>query len=155
MEPSSNPQNIPDDMKTFDHWVVFKVRPKSNNKLDKVPYNPATGGPASHSDSRTWTSFDTAWTAFESGKWDGIGFVFSSGDPYVGIDFDNCRNPETREIDPEIQADIDSLDGYAEVSLSGTGVHVIVRGRIERPRKGCGVEIYDCRRFFVMTGEAL
>ena len=81
--------------------------------------------------------------------------MFSSGDPYVGIDLDNCRNPETRQMDPEIRADIDSLDGYAEVSLSGTGVHVIVRGRIEGPHKGGGVEIYDCRRFFVMTGEAL
>jgi putative DNA primase/helicase len=150
-----DPENIPDEMKTYAHWVVFEVQPKPNGKLDKIPYNPTTGVKASHSDSRTWVTFDKAWAAFELGEWDGIGFVFSSGDPFVGIDFDACRNPDTGEIDPEVQAALDSLDGYAEVSLSGTGVHAIVRAKIEKPRRGGGVEIYECKRFFVMTGKAL
>ena len=150
------PENFPDDMKTYAHWVVGKVVPQPNGRLDKIPYTPITSKRASHSDSRTWTTFDTAWAAFELGEWDCIGFIFSSGDPFVGVDFDRCRNPETGGIVPEVQVALDSLGGYAEVSLSGTGVHVIVRSKkIEKPRKGGGVEVYDCKRFFVMTGSAL
>jgi hypothetical protein len=46
------------------------------------------------------------------------------------------------------------LDSYAETSVSGTGVHVIVRANLnghQRRRNG-PVEVYDAGRYFVMTG---
>ena len=50
----------------------------------------------------------------------------------VGFDFDIVRDPEFGIIDPWAQELIDELDGYAEVSPSGTGVKVIVRGELPR-----------------------
>jgi hypothetical protein len=47
------------------------------------------------------------------------------------------------------------VDSYSEVSLSGTGIHIIARGSVPAGRKVDGVEIYSSRRCFVMTGQHL
>src|SRR5207244_12523629 len=52
----------------------------------------------------------------------GVGFVFSSDDPYTGVDLDKCRNPETGQIEEWAQGIIEQLDSYTESSQSGTGV---------------------------------
>jgi len=46
------------------------------------------------------------------------------------------------------------LGSYAELSQSGTGAHVLIKGRIpgERRRKG-NIEMYSKERFFVVTGQ--
>jgi putative DNA primase/helicase len=99
--------------------------------------------------------------------YDGIGFVFSSGDPYVGIDLDKCRVPETGEIALWAQKIIDRVcEGYSEVSPSGTGVHIIVEGvvrdggrsrrKVHLDGKVVGeIEMYSSGRFFTITGEVL
>jgi primase-polymerase (primpol)-like protein len=48
---------------------------------------------------------------------------------------------------------IDRLDSYTEVSVSGSGVHIICRGVVPQPgnRKG-RIEMYDSKHYFVMTG---
>jgi putative DNA primase/helicase len=151
------PENIPNDIKAYDHWVVFKFRPKPDGKLGKIPYNPATCRRASHSDSRTWTTFDKVWAEFESGKWDGIGFAFSSGDPFVGIDFDNCRDPETAEIEDWAREILESFENavHVEVSPSGRGIHLITRGQLTKGFNRDQVEMYAQCRFFTVTGRVL
>ena len=86
---------------------------------------------------------------------DGIGFMFSSGDPYTFIDLDKCRDPETGEIGQEAQEIIDSLGGYAEVSPSGEGVHIFVRGKVPRGRKRGWIEVYSTERYATITGVML
>lgn len=115
------PTGIATDLKPYAHWVVH---------LDKEPYDPKTGRRASTTDSRTWATFPEALKAFESGGWEGIGFVFSSGDPFIGIDLDNCRDPETGDL-KEWAAKVCAafVDAYKEVSPSGRGVHIIARGK--------------------------
>src|SRR5215218_1543349 len=108
-------ENIPQEMKTYRAWVVHR---------SKIPHDPLSGLRASSTDSRTWRSFDEAEAALEIGQgaYDGIGFVFSSGDPYTGIDLDDCRDPETGEITPWAQKIVDTFaeEGYVEASPSGT-----------------------------------
>jgi putative DNA primase/helicase len=152
---------IPEEMRQRDQWVCYRLvsRP-GKEKPDKVPIDPKTGKPASTTDSLTWASFEKAVSV--SPKYDGIGFVFSSGDPFAGIDLDGCRDSESGRMEEWAEALLAGLGGYAEVSPSGRGVHVIVKGRlpegarhkIEREDGGC-VEAYDERRFFTMTGRAL
>jgi hypothetical protein len=49
---------------------------------------------------------------------------------------------------------IDELNSYTEVSQSGKGWHVIVKGNLPAGRNRAGrVEMYDTGRFFVMTGK--
>ena len=46
------------------------------------------------------------------------------------------------------------MEGYAEVSPSGTGVHVIVRGAAPNKQDG-RVEAYSSGRYFTVTGRAI
>jgi putative DNA primase/helicase len=72
----------------------------------------------------------------------------------VGIDIDKCV------IDGKLTEKawdiVEMLDSYTEISTSGTGLHIIMKGYVpgDRNRKD-GVEMYDKNRFFVMTGSVL
>ncbi len=151
------PENIPAPMKEFWHWVVWKLVLRQNGKLDKVPYNPRTGELADTTDSRTWGVFPEALEAYEAGGgYNGIGFVFSSGDPFVGIDFDEVRNPKTGEIDPRVLDYIARFEErYVEASVSGTGIHLITRGKLRGGAKRGNYEVYGQERFFALTGEVI
>jgi putative DNA primase/helicase len=82
----------------------------------------------------------------------GVGFVFTKDDPYAGIDLDHCRNPETGEIAPWAQAIVDYLSSYTEVSPSGTGVKIFVRGALPAGAHKSAIEAYDSGRYFTVTG---
>jgi primase-polymerase (primpol)-like protein len=101
----------------------------------------------------TWGTFDEVAAVLD--KYDGVGFVFCSADPYVGIDLDGCRDPETSEIKAWALEIIQGLVSYAEVSPSGTGVHVIAKAKVPTNVRSGKVEMYSSERFFTMTGQVL
>ena len=85
---------------------------------------------------------------------DGLGFVFTEDDPFVGVDLDDYR--EVGELTEWAEAIVDRLDSYTEVSPSGTDVHVLIEGMIPSTKSRSGsVQCYDSRRFFTMTGDHL
>jgi primase-polymerase (primpol)-like protein len=148
-------ENIPEQLTERPQWVCWRYEERDGT-MTKVPYTD-TGWRASTTDLLTWTTCAMALVAYERGHCDGIGFVFSSADPFVGIDLDDCRDPETGEIAPWAQKIINRVqDGYIEVSPSGRGIHVIVEGRVRDGgmRKG-KVEMYSRERFFTITGRGL
>ena len=146
------PDNIPKELTERPQWVVWKLEER-DGKPTKVPYSPWTGEHASATNLMTWSSFDGALVIYHSGDYDGIGFVFSSGDPFVGVDLDDCRNPETGEIEEWAQACMERFpDAYVEASPSGTGVHIITRGRRREGKRKGRVEMYGQERFFTVTG---
>ena len=137
--------SIPPELKELDQWVIWKA--------DKRPYNPRNNQPASVSDPRTWDSFENACKAVKDYKAKGMGFVFTADSPYCGIDLDKVID-EDGNIDPEAQAIIDKLDSYTEISQSGRGIHIIVKGK--KPGGDCktkGIEVYDHGRYFALTGD--
>jgi putative DNA primase/helicase len=158
------PENIPEQLTERPQWVCWRLEER-DGKLTKVPYTPA-GGRASTTDLMTWRTFEDAMNGMRGADalealgiapYHGVGFVFSSADPFVGIDIDDCRNPETGEIAPWAQKIIDRVqEGYVEISPSGTGIHIIVQGAVRDGgmRKG-KVEMYSRGRFFTITGEVL
>jgi putative DNA primase/helicase len=79
--------------------------------------------------------------------------VFSSGDPYTGIDLDNCVD-EDGEIALWALEIARYLDSYTELSATATGLHIIVRGDVPNRRKG-NVEVYSSKRFFTVTGHVV
>ena len=149
------PENIPDYLKARPQWVNW-AHEQRDGKLTKVPYSPVTERRASTTDLLTWATFEAALATFELGKYAGLGFVFCSADPFVGIDFDHCRNPETGQVDPRVLEYIERFeDRYVEVSVSGTGAHLITRGKIKGGAKKGKYELYDQDRFFTVTGVLL
>lgn len=147
--------NTPDELRVRRQWVLWKLK-RRNERWDKVPFMP-DGSPASHSDALTWSTFEEVTEALhaEGSGFRGVGFVFSSGDPYSGIDLDKCRDPESGEINDWATQIISKLSGYTEISPSGKGVHIIVRGKVPRPANTKQIEAYSVERFFTMTGRQL
>jgi putative DNA primase/helicase len=143
-------ENIPGDLKALPQWVVWKA---VGEKPDKVPYSARTGRRASSTDLLTWSTFQEALEAYENGGYAGLGFVFSSADPYTGIDLDDCVD-ENGEIASWALKIVRYFDSYTELSATGTGLHVIVRGDVPNRRKD-DVEVYSSKRFFTVTGHVV
>ncbi len=148
-----NPDNIPDELKSENSWVVWLYEQRGG-KPTKVPKVATTSGiyGASHSDPKTWRSFDEAIAAYKTGRFAGIGRVFVAGGGFVGIDIDDCRNLETGEFTPYAEGVLAFFDSYAEISPSLTGVKIWVRADLTRARRRGGLEIYPSHRFFTVTG---
>ena len=145
---------IPAELRALAQWVTWRLETR-NGKLTKVPYNPRTGTRAASDNPRTWGSFEAALRAFElgPGRYNGLGFVFSDADPYVGVDLDKCRHPETGAVEPWAVEIVRRLASYTEVSPSGTGLHIIVKGQLPPGRRRKGhIEMYSSGRFFTMSG---
>lgn len=145
--------NIPDELKQLDNWCVWKFENR-NGKRTKIPFNAATGEFAKSNDKSTWSSYETAVNA--EGV-DGIGFFFEP--PYLGIDIDDIdddlhRFKQGDKLDNIVSEFNEAFKSYTEVSPSGNGLHIIVKGKIpgSRRRKG-NIEMYDSGRFFTMTGK--
>lgn len=106
-------------------------------------------------DSATWHPFDAALAMFQSSEQlDGIGFAL--GEPFVGVDLDDCRDAATGELLPYAQYILGRLNSYAEVSPSGKGVKLLCQGRMPDGQKADhekGVEIFQSGRYFTITGK--
>ena len=145
-------------------WVAWRWAERPGGPT-KEPINPATGRPASTKEPATWATLGAALSRAERERLAGVGFVFSADDPYAGVDLDDCRDPETGELESDAARLIQSLDSYSEVSPSGTGVKVWVRAT--HPGEGYKsphiwesgtvgeIEMYDRSRFFTLTGQRL
>ena len=147
---------IPEALTIRPQWVCWRYALNEKYKWTKHPYNPQTGRRASHSDLLTWNAFEEVLEAYEAARYDGIGFVFCSGDPYAGIDLDGCRNPESGEIEPWAAQIVQTFDTYTELSPSGEGIHIIAKGSLPgRGGKRKYIEMYDMKRYFTFTGHVV
>ena len=152
-------ENIPDQLTERPQWVCWRLEVRKGEPT-KVPYTPGTRSRASSTDLMTWRTFEEALEAYETSEpiaYDGLGFVFCSADPFVGLDLDDCVDPESGEISTWAQKVISRVrEGYVEISPSGTGIHIIVEGSVRDGgmRKG-KVEMYGRGRFFTITGRSL
>jgi putative DNA primase/helicase len=143
-------EGIPEELRVRPQWVVWKG---VGDRPDKVPYSVRSGRRASSTDLLTWSTFQEALEAYENGEYAGLGFVFSSADPYTGIDLDNCVDGDG-EIAGWALEIVRYFDSYTELSATGTGLHIIVRGEIPNRHKG-EVEVYSSKRFFTVTGHVV
>lgn len=149
---------FPESMRTLPNWTLWKLE-VVNGRQTKVPYSALYNGHASSTNSKTWTTFENVWRVFESSdEYDGIGFVFDLPTGIIFIDVDSCLT-ENGEFDDRAKDILTAFRGetFAEVSQSGTGVHVFAIGTVPRSFKNDkqGVEVYSEKRFCAMTGNAL
>jgi putative DNA primase/helicase len=139
---------IPQELRDRRQWVAWRYLER-DGKATKVPYRADGQGLASTTDPDTWATFEDAIAAAVKLPADGVGYVFSADDPYVGVDLDDGLSEADRA------AIMLALDSYAETSVSGSGVHVILRASLNghgHNRRG-PFEAYEAGRYFVVTGE--
>ncbi len=148
--------HIPAELAERPQWVCWRWEwtGRTPKPWTKVPINPTTGNKASSTNPATWSPLATALERHSRfPEIAGVGYVFAADDPYVGIDQDGCRDPQTGHITPEAMALVARLNSYTEASVSGTGLHTIVRATLPPGgnRKGA-IEAYATGRFFTFTG---
>jgi len=156
---------IPQELKALPQWVLWR-REVRKGKPTKVPYTPYNTL-ASTIDPQTWSSFEIIRTAYARGGYDGLGFVFVRELGLTAIDLDHCRDSSTGEIDEWALNIIRKFNSYTEVSPSGEGVHILVKGSLpagvigkKKNLKGKGyrplaaIEMYSGGRYFTMTGDS-
>lgn len=156
-------QNIPDELRMYPQWVVWRYEESEGGKPTKVPYSPIKHCHADVNDPSTWATFEQALNAGEKSKgmYAGLGFVLTYSDPFGFIDLDDPyerkENGEFKHDNPDevMQRQIkiyNEFNSYAERSPSGNGLHILVKGNVESGRKRASVEVYSGQRFMTVTG---
>lgn len=143
----------------FVTWVAAP-HPHKPGKLNKFPTDWASGGVIDAHNPAYWTSAACAMAvagAQDRGHGAGTGFVFTDQDPFFFLDIDGAWDPVAQQWSPIALELCARLAGAAvEVSLSGTGLHIIgrtVKG-FEHAKKNTplGLELYTSKRFAALTG---
>jgi primase-polymerase (primpol)-like protein len=154
-----SPDTIPAELKAHRQWVAWAPKYKLSNKKKpwtKILKNPATGKNAMSNKPHTWGSFKDAMRCYKQRGFAGVGFVPTANDLYCGIDLDNCRDPLTGEIAPWAQEMIDRFASYTEVSPSGTGIRIWIKGKLPPGARNKdqkrGIEVYDEGQYLTITG---
>jgi primase-polymerase (primpol)-like protein len=153
--------NFPEPLTAPPQWVCWcyiltRDWATSRKPWTKVPLQP-NGTAAKSDDPSTWAPFDHAQCAYYSSRpggvpFDGVGFVLTANDPFVGFDFDAVLR-DGRLTDERVVRWVKLLDSYCEVSPSGSGLRVIARGKLPgQDRKIGPYEVYESRRFLTITG---
>ena len=126
-------------LKQYPQWVSWKVHDNT-----KVPINPQTGGYASVNDSATWSCYDKIRN--DSHK----GFVLTENDPFTCIDLDHCVGAHG-QIRSQTTKILMYFQSYTELSPSGTGLHIWVRGQMPGAIKRKEFEFYTQARYMTIT----
>lgn len=145
---------IPKVLREYCQWVVWKYTEK-NGRMVKMPYDPKSGKAAKVNDPLTWATYSEACRV--ACHYDGLGFVFTKDDPFVGIDIDHCID-EQKNINENATNLLHKCNSYSEKSPSKKGIHIIVTGQLKDGRKGIrkeDIEIYGQDRYFTVTGDAI
>jgi putative DNA primase/helicase len=165
--PVFQPAAIPRELQEVPRWVCWAYTwSGAKKKWDKPPRR-ADGRLASSTDAATWCGFGRAVGAVTCGvsRFDGIGHALA-GDGLVAVDLDRCiaeghastvRVGDLDGVDAWARSIVIDLDSYTELSPSGRGLRVFVRGSLPPEsgnRKGC-FEVYDLARYVTVTGDRI
>jgi hypothetical protein len=191
----SNEERYPTDLRERDIWLIWCFD-SEGRKVPRAPWMTDTCYPVSwgaDADRRPETTFEEAhkWSGFRGtdvgNSWPfpddaedknlKLGMLLPHEPPeppIMQVDLDNVRNPETGAITPESRGIMEMFPhAYAQISTSGTGIHLYVRASLpERmgkfietiellPRRpefealdeAQQIELYDHGRFVAITGE--
>lgn len=148
--PTNSFEAIPDELRQYKQWILWRLEDVGSSKPTKVPYT-RNSTTASVTNPDDWCSFDDACLAYSYGDYSGIGFVFTEFDPFAFIDLDDPENDQ--EIVNRQVKIFKEFDSYSEVSPSGKGLHIIIKGNIPQGRRRAAIEIYSSGRYATMTGK--
>lgn len=153
---------LPDELKALNQWCVAGP--------DKAPLIAGQDGKLYNASpiEGPWLSFDAACALAQ--QYNAlIGFVLTEDDPYACIDLDvkdaASRKANGEPYEPELwtsaqwlqhyEQTVNTFGSYTEASSSGKGIHIWVRGQVEKGLRKDGVEIYCKERFIICTGQHL
>ena len=149
-------ENIPKELKAHRYWAVWKATPRPNGGFNKIPCD-ADGNYLKTNYPENWLSYAQVIAAYETGDWDGIGFLSTPSDFLGAIDIDHCTDRDSPNFNAA-QDIMNTLNTYSEFSPSGTGVHcvgLVRKGLKLEGNKSNGLEFYTENRFLTVTGNVI
>lgn len=145
-------------LSAVNQFVLWKAVPSKTRpgKVDKFPMS-INGKVIDAHDPQYWLSAQDAIDALPLyGENHGVGFVFTSRDPFFFLDIDGAYDASGwSALATQLCA---SMSGCAvEVSHSGRGLHIFGTYEGDEPDHGCkniplGLELYTSGRFCALTG---
>ena len=139
---------LPNEILYHKNWVGVKSDSKIPLQLPSMKY-------ASSTNPETWCDYNTAYNCYAKKMCKFLGYVFDDNG-IVGIDIDKGFDEDGMLSDLAVDI-ISHCQSYTEISKSGRGVHILVKGTI--PFLGAnnqnGVEIYRSGRYFILTGKQI
>lgn len=153
-----NFNNIPIELRNLPQWVLWR-KEKRDGKPTKVPYQ-VNSKMAQANNRNTWATFEAVVEVYQQGGYNGIGFMFSKDDPFIGIDIDHCvQEGKFTDLAEDI---MNIVPSYTEYSPSGEGIHIIAKGKLPlrgpgtgKKNPAIGLEIYRHGRYFTFTGNGI
>lgn len=160
-EPAIGPQTTLAVMQSVPRWLVWQSVPRPGKKPVKVPHYVSgdyrRGTLDTPEDWAQLATYDQA-KSYLAGKGDDWGLAFAlgpdgSGGHWQGFDLDDIQAKGLDAIADKWATGDLADKAYAELSPSGTGIHVIGYGHAFAPlgANGSGVEAYANGRFFTVT----
>jgi len=148
---------VPPSLRIKRNWCVHRT----DGERAKVPHAPA-GYKLQWSIPANWITFEEAKDAYIKGlelpeghkcRFDGLGFFVSREkdaklDIYA-VDLDDCV--KDGQVDAWAKDVLTRLNSYSEISPSGSGVHVFVKGMLPKGAKNTNDQMKDKNRIEVFT----
>ena len=154
-----------EELMRIPRWVLWRREPGPDGKDTKIPYSAHTGRKASVTAPRDWSPYVVADDADRKAEgtpraFSGLGIVLVADDDLVGVDLDHCvTEGELGElvIEPWAEKIVGQLATYCELSPSGTGLRLFVRGALDPGHqfKHGGIEFYSEARYLTVTFQHL
>ncbi len=150
VQPENDTPSPRDELSRRRRWVCWRY----DQGGGKLPLDSRTGKAAKTNDHQTWGTYAQATAAKEEHGHCGVGFVLTTEDPYAVVDLDGVVDPDTGEVEPWAAAMVARFDSYTELSPSGRGLHVWVRGPVGSVKKAGSppVEILCAGVYSTFTG---
>jgi putative DNA primase/helicase len=126
------PDSIPALLRKRNQWVVWRGDwNPAKKKYDKVIFQ-LNGRLASSTNPRNWSSFESAFAAYQSSRlqFHGVAYALAPDDGMVGIDIDHARNRTNGAMPRWVRDRVAHLDSYTEASPSGTGLRLFAFGKL-------------------------
>lgn len=154
----ANYENIPTELRQPALWLQYylSVDPK---RPDKKPRKHPTVKYATPEDRTTnLKTLEYLIANRQLAKGGGYQRYVDKSEGFVFVDIDKVRDPLTGDVQAWAQDVINALDTYTEISASGTGFHLVMRGRLPQDyhTEGSKVEIYagnTPNKLIAMTGD--
>jgi putative DNA primase/helicase len=163
-------EDIPIELRSKDRWLNWRwelrgdKRTKPPFKIVKVNGKENQYERASVTSPNDWSSFQDVVDNIGTGRFAGIGFVLTDADDILAYDLDHCLNIKNGNLEVWAEKLIKELDSYTEITPSGDGLRVIIRGDVPADgrqqrhltspdgKNQGAVECYKNKRYITVTG---
>lgn len=158
--PAVQPAVYPSQLTETEQWLVWKE--DDGRKIPRAPWYHGDLRYVNAHEDQYWVSYQEAqeWADHLPGT--EVAFVLTDSDPFLFVDLDDVRDPETGRIDPPVRVYLEAAATYTTVSTSGTGLHLFCRAELSDEVKAITddirgdssghIEVYDQDRFIAVTG---